>query len=122
MNNGIAARVTSIIHASLDRVWKALVDPEDIAKYMMGARVRTDWSEGSPIRWEGEWNGKPFEDVGRVLKVREPELLSYTHNSTEAEGATQEHVITIELKEVGGVTHLRLTQDNNSTEDARQHA
>lgn len=122
MNKGITAIVTSVIHAPVERVWKALVDPEDIAKYMMGARVTTSWSEGSSIQWKGEWKGKPFEDTGRVLKVKEPELLSYTHTSTGAEGASQEHVITIELKEAGGVTHLRLTQDNNHTDEERQHA
>lgn len=122
MNNGITATVTSVIHAPLERVWKALVDPADIANYMMGARVTTSWSEGSAIRWQGEWKGKPYEDTGRVLKVREPELLSYTHNSTGSDGDPQEHIITIELKETAGVTHLRLTQDNNRTEEERQHA
>lgn len=122
MSTGITASVTSVIHAPLERVWKALVDPADIAKYMMGARVTTSWSEGSAIRWRGEWKGKPYEDTGRVLKVREPELLSYTHTSTGAEGASQEQVIIIELKEAGGVTHLRLTQDNNRTDEERQHA
>jgi uncharacterized protein YndB with AHSA1/START domain len=121
MSNGKVANVTTIIHAPIDRVWKALVDPEEIAQYMMGARVVTDWTDGSPIRWKGEWKGKAFEDVGRVLKVREPDMLSYTHKSGATEDA-EEHVIIIELKEVGGVTHLRLTQDNNATEEAREHS
>ncbi len=122
MSKGIEAIVTTIIHAPIDRVWKALIDPEDIARYMMGARVNTDWVEGNPIHWSGEWKGKAFEDEGRVLKVREPDLLAYTHNSASADGTTEEHVVTIELKEVGGVTHLRLTQDGNATQTAREHA
>ena len=122
MSNGMEAIVTTIIHAPIDRVWTALVDPEDIARYMMGARVVSDWSEGGAIRWSGEWKGKAFEDVGRVVKARAPDLLVYTHNSAGADGATQEHVISIELKEVGGVTHLRLTQGGNNTEAAREHA
>ncbi|HMC98357.1 MAG TPA: SRPBCC family protein [Flavobacteriales bacterium] len=121
MNTGIIARATAIIHEPVDRVWKALVDPEMIARYMMGAQVFSDWKEGSPIVWKGEWKGKAYEDHGQVLKVKEPELLKYSHRSG-SDDQGEEHTVTIELKEVAGVTHLRLTQDNNATEEARQHS
>jgi uncharacterized protein YndB with AHSA1/START domain len=122
MDRGFIAIVTTVIHSTIDRVWKALTDPEQIAQYMMGARVTTDWKEGSPITWQGEWQGKPFEDKGRVLIAREPELLKYGHTSGTAQRPEEEHIVTIELKEVGGVTHVRLTQDNNPTEEARKHS
>ncbi len=118
MINGIPAIATMIIHEPIERVWQALVDPKDIARYMMGAQVTTTWKEGSPITWKGEWKGKPFEDTGRVLEVREPDLLKYSHRSGNA-STPEEHIVTIELKEVAGVTHVRLTQDNNATEEAR---
>ena len=119
MIKGIPAIATVIIHEPIDRVWKALVDPKDIARYMMGAQVTTTWKEGSPITWKGEWKGKPFEDTGRVLEVRQPDLLKYAHRSGNAPTAEEEHTVTIELKEVAGVTHVRLTQDHNATEEAR---
>ncbi|MEO8589142.1 MAG: SRPBCC family protein [Flavobacteriales bacterium] len=118
MDNGIIAKATAIIHEPIERVWEALVDPEQIARYMMGTQVTSDWKEGSPIAWKGEWNNKAFEDTGRVLKNQEPELLKYSHRSGTRSDATAEHIVTIELKEVAGVTHLRLTQDNNATEEA----
>ncbi len=122
MSNTITANVTSIIHSPIDRVWRALTDPEDIAKYMMGAQVTTDWKAGSAITWKGEWKGKAFEDTGRVLTATEPDLLKCSHSSKTAEGAAEEHVITIELKEVGGATPLNLTQDNHATQEASDHA
>ena len=117
MSTGHIATVTTIIHQPIDRVWQALVDPEDIRQYMKGVQVTTDWAEGSAITWKGTWNGKPFEDHGRLIAVREPEMLKYTHVRGSAGDAGPEHIVTVELKEVGGVTHLRLTQDNNATEE-----
>ena len=118
MTSTLTATVTTVIHERIDRVWKALLDPVDIGKYMMGAEVKTDWQEGSPITWKGELQGKPFEDHGRVLIVREPDLLKYSHTSPDG----SEHTVTIELKETAGATHIRLTQDNNPTEKAKEHA
>ncbi len=118
MNTAFTASVTTVMHERIDRVWKALLDPADIAKYMMGAQVDTDWQEGSPITWKGEWQGKSFEDHGRVLKVREPDLLKYSHTGPDG----SEHIVTIELKETAGSTHLRLSQDNNPTAKAKEHA
>jgi uncharacterized protein YndB with AHSA1/START domain len=122
MGNDIIASVNSIIHAPIDRVWRALTDPQDIARYMMGAQVISDWKAGSTITWKGEWNGKPFEDTGRVLAIMHPDLLKYSHSSTTPEGEREEHVITIELKEVAGATHVRLTQGQNATQEASDHA
>ncbi|MCB9184186.1 MAG: SRPBCC domain-containing protein [Flavobacteriales bacterium] len=106
----------TVLHFPIERVWHALTDADDLAHYMMGAQVTSDWTEGSPITWEGEFKGKSFRDTGKVLAAKPPELLRYTHGSG---GDSLEHVVTIELKEVGGVTHLRLTQTNNATEEAR---
>lgn len=122
MSNEHNACVHTVVHESMERVWKALVEPQDSAQYRMGAQVITDRKQGGPIRWKGEWKGKVFEDTGRVLKVREGELLSYTHEYTTAEGTTEVHTVTFELKEVGGVTHLRVTQENNSTVEAKEQA
>jgi len=114
----LKASVTTVIHSTIDQVWEALVDPKDIAQYMMGVNVTTDWKEGSAIQWKGNWQGKDIEEQGRVLSVREPELLKYSHRSNGATGDPEEHIITIELQEAAGVTHLRLTQDNNASEEA----
>ena len=116
MSSKTLAEVTTVIHEPVDRVWQALVDPKLISQYMMGAEVITDWEEGSTIRWKGEWQGKPYEDRGHLLIVREPDLLKYTHVSSAA--PDKAHTITVELIEVAGVTHLHLTQDNNVSQEA----
>lgn len=120
MSTKSIAEVTTVIHDTIERVWRALVDPEMIASYMMGTNVTTDRKEGSPITWKGEWKGKAYEDSGELIIVREPELFKYTHVS--GADPEQAHTVTVELKEVGGVTHLHLTQDNNLTEESRRES
>src|SRR5205807_1138687 len=69
MSQTYSASTSVDIAASTDAVWRALTDPALIAKYMHGTTVETDWVEGSPIIWRGEWQGREYEDKGEVLTV-----------------------------------------------------
>jgi len=117
MSQDHPAVVHTVLHFPIQRVWQALTDPADIARYMFGARVTSDWVEGSPIVWEGEFKGKLFKDTGQVLTAKPPHLLRYTHRSGQ-----REHTVTVELREVAGTTHLQLTQTNNADETARRRS
>ena len=57
------------IDASPEEVWRALTDPEVIKKYMFGSEVKTDWQPGSPITWQGEFEGRAYEDKGEIIAV-----------------------------------------------------
>ncbi len=109
----------------MSKVWDALVDPDAIKRYMFGTTVTSDWREGSPITWTGEWQGKPYQDKGTLLRIRPGRTLEYTHYSPLAglpDKPENYHTVAIELKERGGHTDVELTQDNNSTEEAREHS
>jgi uncharacterized protein YndB with AHSA1/START domain len=118
------ARADIDIDAGREKVWHALTDPEMIAGWMMGARVSTDWQVGSPITWEGELDGKAYEDKGEVLAVEQPDRLSVTHYSPlmgEADTPENYHTIVYELSGDDGTTTVTLTQDgNDSAEQAEQ--
>jgi uncharacterized protein YndB with AHSA1/START domain len=118
------ARADIDIDAGREAVWHALTDPEMIAGWMMGARVSTDWQVGSPITWEGELDGKAYEDKGEVLAVEQPDRLSVTHYSPlmgEADTPENYHTIVYELSGDDGTTTVTLTQDgNDSAEQAEQ--
>ena len=90
----------------------------------MGAKVSTDWQVGSPITWQGEMDGRPYEDKGEVLEVDEPNRLSVTHYSPlmgEADAPENYHTIVYELSGGDGPTTVALTQDgNDSAEQAEQ--
>lgn len=122
---GLVAHADTTIAAPIADVWHALVDPGTIAKYMFGATVESDWIAGSPIRWKGEWKGKPYEDKGVIWRIEPERVLEYSHFSplTGARDVPESyHTVTIELSTVAGETLVALSQDNNETEEAKGHS
>jgi uncharacterized protein YndB with AHSA1/START domain len=113
------------IDASVARVWQALVDPDVIKQYMFGTNVVSDWKEGSPIVWQGEWQGKAYQDKGTILQIEPERVLQYSHFSPlsgEPDVPENYHTVTIELSGAGGQTNVSLSQDHNATEEDREHS
>lgn len=121
MARGFNSINTVVINAPRADVWDALTNPEKVKQYMHGTNMSTDWKEGSPISWKGEWKGKSYEDKGTVLAVDSERLLKYTHWSPMGGSADEPenyHTLTYELTGDDGETTLTLIQDNNPTQDA----
>ena len=119
------AHVSTTIGAPAAAVWEALVTPEQIARYMFGAQVRSDWRVGSDIVWKGEWKGKSFEDKGKILRIEPQRLLQYSHYSPLSglpDAPESYHTVTIELAGDGEGTRVSLSQDNNPDAAAREHS
>ena len=120
MTRGFEAINSVTIDAPKAEVWDALTNPEKVKQYLHGTEMSTDWREGSPIFWRGEWKGKPYEDKGKVLEVKAERLIRYTHWSPM--GGSEDkpenyHTVTYELAGDDGKTILTLTQDNNPTKE-----
>jgi uncharacterized protein YndB with AHSA1/START domain len=125
MNNGLIATVSATIDAPSAAVWRALVTPATIREYLSGTTVTSDWVEGSPIVWRGEWQGRAYEDKGIILQIVPERVLEYSHFSTLAELPDipeNYHIITVELSAEGARTRVIVSQDNNPTERAREHS
>ena len=125
MGNDLVARASTTINAPREKVWDALVNPEAIHQYMFGTHVTSDWRENSPITWKGEWQGKSYEDKGVILQSKPGRTLQYSHFSPLSglpDKPESYHTVTIELSREANQTRVSLTQDNNSTEEAREHA
>ena len=119
------ASATTTIHASADEVWKALTDPAVIKQYMFGSVVTSDWTIGSTITYAGEYEGREYEDHGRILDLTPGRLLRSTHFSPltgKQDIPENYHTLTWTLEPDGDDTRLTLTQDNNETMDAAQHS
>lgn len=125
MNKNLIARASITINAPSTKVWDALVNPEAIKQYFFGAHVVTDWREGSSISWKGEWQGKSYEDKGVILRFEPTRMLQYSHFSP-LSGLSDKpenyHTVTIEISSDGNQTRVLLSQDNNATEEAREHS
>lgn len=123
--NDLIAKVSTTINAPAQKVWDALTDPEVIRQYMFGTNVISDWKQGSPIVWKGEWQGKKYEDRGVILKLEPERLIQYSHFSPlsgKPDLPENYHTVTIELVSHGVETAVSLSQDNNETEQAREHS
>jgi uncharacterized protein YndB with AHSA1/START domain len=86
---------------------------------MFGTTVVSDWQEGHPILWRGEWEGKPYEDKGVILISQPEKKLAYTHFSSRSglpDVPENRHTVTIELSMDGDRTKVVLTQDHSASE------
>ena len=125
MDKRLIAEASTTINAPAGKVWDALVNPSLIKQYMFGTNVTSEWRKGSPIVWKGEWEGRKYEDKGTILELRPERMLRYSHFSALSglpDTAENYHNITIELKSKGKQTEVSLSQDNNLTEEERQHS
>jgi uncharacterized protein YndB with AHSA1/START domain len=113
------------IQATPQRVWEALTDPAQVAKYMFGTRIESTWQPGTPITWRGEYEGKKYEDHGEVLEVVPGRRLKVTHFSPlggQKDVPENYHTVTYDLEDRGGRTHVVLKQDNNADVDEAKHS
>jgi uncharacterized protein YndB with AHSA1/START domain len=121
----LTAKSSVLVDAAPSAVWAGITDPELISKIFFGARVDTDWQEGSPITFSGEWDGKPYVDKGEILRVEPERLFQYTYWSPlSGTGDTPQNyaTITFRLAPRDGGTELTMTQDNVADEAGRTQA
>ena len=55
------------------------MNPATAKKYFFGADVHSDWKEGSPITFTGEFNGNSYHEKGTILQCQPERLLQYSH-------------------------------------------
>jgi uncharacterized protein YndB with AHSA1/START domain len=121
MSGNHPAIVSIAIRASAEAVWRALTDPAAIKQYMFGSEVTSDWEVGSTITYAGVYEGKEYEDYGRILELKPGVLMRTTHfspSSGREDVPENYHTLTWRLEPEGDATRVTLTQDNNATEDA----
>src|SRR5918996_3425624 len=82
MNEQLTTEESITIDAPIARVWEALTTPALIKRWFFGVDTETDWSEGSPIVHRGEYQGKPYQDKGTIVKVEPERRLVHTHWSS----------------------------------------
>lgn len=125
MNDKFTAKATSTINAPVSKVWQALINPEIIKQYLFNTEVISDWKVGSPILYRGEWEGKAFEDKGKILEIEPEKTLKSTHWSPLSgvpDSSENYHTVTYTLVDRGDSTEVTITQDNNASDEEKLHS
>jgi uncharacterized protein YndB with AHSA1/START domain len=66
------------IKAPIKNVWDAITKPELVKQWQYGSDLITDWKVGSNIRFSTEWQGKIFEQWGKILDVQPNSIIKYS--------------------------------------------
>lgn len=102
------------IKTTPERLWEAITDPEQRAKYSFGVRVDSDWEPGSEYR--SAVPGVVEIAAGENLEVEPPRRLVQTFQALWSEGVESEGVsrVTWEIEPVGSSCQLRVVHDHLS--------
>jgi uncharacterized protein YndB with AHSA1/START domain len=125
MRGTFIAKATIIIGASPSKVWEALTAPSSIKQYLFGTEVTTDWKVGSSIIYRGQWEGKNYEDKGKILQFEPGKRLvsTYWSSLTGASDIPENYkTVCYDLSAEDDATRLTVTQDNNSTQEEADHS
>ncbi|MBC8181576.1 SRPBCC domain-containing protein [candidate division KSB1 bacterium] len=79
MNRNLRVSKSIEINSIVEEVWDALTNPEKIRAYLFGTETITNWKVGSPIVFQGEYEGHKYKDKGNVLENKPNELLKYDY-------------------------------------------
>lgn len=108
------------IKTTPERLWQAITDPEERAKYSFGVKVFSDWTPGSTYESKASWgpivddNQGPIDiSVGENVEVDPPRRLVQTFNAMWAEEVRAEPTsrVTWEIEPVGTSCRLTVVHD-----------
>ncbi|WP_455006181.1 SRPBCC domain-containing protein [Corynebacterium propinquum] len=69
---------TLIFDVQPEQVFDALINPDDIEKFMFGTGPSSTWEVGAKVYWKSDPNGE-FEDLGQeVVSIKRGEHVEYT--------------------------------------------
>jgi len=110
-----ASKVQTTVNAPPATVWKALTTLSTLKQFFFGSDISTDWTVGSPIRFRGNWKGKPYEDKGEIQTFDVGKRLAFTHWSPLSgmeDKPENYHIVTFDLRPASNGTEVSLTQTN----------
>lgn len=124
MKKNLVCETSITIDADASKVWKAITTPRLIKKYLFGTDTKSDWQEGSPITYEGEYEGKAYKDKGVIKKLEPERIFQSTYWSSmggKEDNPENYNLVTYKLAPKNGKTVVTLLQDNIQSEIEKEH-
>ena len=75
MRKELIVKKTINVNTDTSQVWDALTNPDKIKEYLFGTETISDWKVGSPIIFQGEYQGQKYKDKGNILDIKEGQFL-----------------------------------------------
>ena len=127
MAESFVGHASVTINAPRAKVWDALVNPDTIMQYMPVTSVVSEWEAGSSIVWTSEFQGKPFEVKGTVLRFEPERLLEYDHSlpifrPSGGGHSREDRRVTIELRDSEAQTHVAVIEQGNKNKREFEHS
>ena len=123
MDKNLKLTETVSINAPTSEVWGALTDSATIQKFMWGTHATSEWKKGSPLTFEGEWEGKAYKEKGTILEIEREKLMKYTYLSSGNDDKPENYaIITYRLSGNNGTTQMSVTQEGAKNQEALEHS
>lgn len=124
MNHDLAVFRSIRINTKLETLWDILINPEQIKKYLFGTECISDWKEGSPIIFQGEYEGKAYQDKGTIRQLIDEELFEYSYWSSFSgleDKPDNYSLVTFQIEKLNVQYLLQVTQRGYINEEAQEH-
>jgi len=120
MPTPLIARGAVTINVEPAVVWDYLTNAEHTRKYMFNCAPITDWQVGSPLLWQGVWEGKEAVFVkGEVVQYEPYKALAFTTidpNNAATPDLPENYVaVTYRLQALAKGTQLEVEQGDFAT-------
>ncbi|MGI4862809.1 MAG: SRPBCC family protein [Janthinobacterium lividum] len=126
MRHDLVVSKSVSINASATHLWRVLTIPSLIREYLYDTETTTDWQVGSPVSFQGTYQGQTYRDKGVVIANVPANLLSYRYwsgFSGLADLPENYVLVTYSLAAVHSQqTTLTWTQQGFATEEGYQHS
>ena len=122
-DDGLWLRLGRVLPARRDRVWTAVTEPDELAKWWGPKGFTIPSLKFEPLRGESfriamqPPEGEQFHLEGEFHEVDRPSRLSFTFRWDPADPDDRETLATLLLRERGDQTEVELTQGEFATEE-----
>lgn len=126
MEKELVAKVSGEIDAPLSAVWSAFTDPMLVRQWLFGTDMKVSaWEVGGEITYSGVWEGKSYQDKGKILEIVPGKKLvsSYWSAFSGLPDLPENYQkVTYELTERDGKTTVEITQEGSKSPEQAKHS
>src|SRR5258705_851821 len=119
----LTASASIEINATPEQVWDAVTNPEMVKKYFFGTTMEANLIVGGDITFTGEWEGKAYQDKGKVLEIETNKILKYSYWSAFSgkDDKPENYAnVTYKITQKDSTTILEVSQDRLQSDEAKE--